>query len=262
VSENVEASMQTFTVTAEDMALLAQEGEALLIKDRYRHPHSRDFLWCVIKRAHLDGDTCATIAEAYGMKLDMVQSLVAEFGTWMEPKTQRNRQKAPSKKRQLSFKEALRFNQLRISETAARWKRFNQKLRQERQPTIAERRKNDPQFKMRLTLANRVISAIKRMAKHAGKSARTMELTGCTTKQLVQHIESQFKKGMTWQNHGRGEHCWHIDHIMPCKAFDLTKPAQQRQCFHWTNLRPAWELDNLRKNSKITVPQLSLLLGR
>ena len=80
------------------------------------------------------------------------------------------------------------------------------------------------------------------------------EMTGCTPSQLRQHIESQFAKGMTWQNQGR----WHLDHIMPCSAFDLTNPEQVKVCFNWQNLRPIWAKKNLRKGKKITHPQLCL----
>ena len=88
-------------------------------------------------------------------------------------------------------------------------------------------------------------------------SVRRHEMTGCTPKQLRDHIESQFVKGMTWENQGR----WHIDHIMPCSAFDLTKPDQVKVCFNWQNLRPIWAKKNLSKGKKITHPQLPLPIG-
>jgi hypothetical protein len=52
---------------------------------------------------------------------------------------------------------------------------------------------------------------------------------------------------MTRENHG----IWHIDHITPCTAFDLTDPEQQKKCFHYTNLQPLWASDNIRKGNKI-----------
>jgi hypothetical protein len=70
-------------------------------------------------------------------------------------------------------------------------------------------------------------------------------LIGCSKPELVAHIEAQFQPGMSWENYGRGG--WEIDHIIPCGAFDLTEPAQQRACFHFTNLRPLWRIDNLRR---------------
>src|SRR5688572_29894848 len=54
---------------------------------------------------------------------------------------------------------------------------------------------------------------------HAGtrKYKNTMQLVGCDRDALVKHIESQFIHGMSWDNRG----LWHIDHIIPCSAFDL-----------------------------------------
>lgn len=80
------------------------------------------------------------------------------------------------------------------------------------------------------------------------KSARTMDLTGCTITELRQHLEAQFVDGMDWDNYGRNG--WHIDHIRPCASFDLADPDQQRQCFHYSNLQPLWEADNIRKGAK------------
>jgi hypothetical protein len=67
-------------------------------------------------------------------------------------------------------------------------------------------------------------------------------LIGCSKSGLVARIEAQFIPGMSWENYGRGG--WEIDHIKPCASFDLTDPAQQAACFHFTNLRPRWASDN------------------
>lgn len=77
------------------------------------------------------------------------------------------------------------------------------------------------------------------------KIATSLNLVGCSAAQLFHHIERQFVKGMTWEN----RHLWHIDHIRPCAQFDLTDPAQQRACFHFTNLRPLWKKQNLEKRA-------------
>jgi hypothetical protein len=73
-----------------------------------------------------------------------------------------------------------------------------------------------------------------------------MALVGCSIEELRLHLESQFVAGMTWANYGE----WHVDHIRPCAMFDLTQDAQQRECFNWSNLRPLWGVENLRKGSK------------
>ncbi|MCK9282304.1 MAG: hypothetical protein M0P71_16935 [Melioribacteraceae bacterium] len=43
----------------------------------------------------------------------------------------------------------------------------------------------------------------------------------------------------------------HVDHIIPCKIWDLTREGQQRRCFHYTNLAFMWGDDNVAKNDKI-----------
>jgi len=80
------------------------------------------------------------------------------------------------------------------------------------------------------------------------KASCTMALIGCSLPELRAHLEALFLPGMTWEKYGfRG---WHVDHIRPCASFDLTDPAQQRACFHYTNLQPLWAKDNLAKHAK------------
>ena len=74
-----------------------------------------------------------------------------------------------------------------------------------------------------------------------------MSLTGADWSTFSAWIESKFQDGMTWDNYGR----WHIDHDKACAHFDLTKPEQQEECFHYTNLQPLWGLENIKKGSKI-----------
>jgi len=69
------------------------------------------------------------------------------------------------------------------------------------------------------------------------------------------HIERQFARGMSWKNwghkaDGRGR-VWHIDHIIPICKFDITKPQEIARANHWSNLRPMWSEDNLRKGGKL-----------
>ena len=51
---------------------------------------------------------------------------------------------------------------------------------------------------------------------------------------------------MNWSNYGN----WHIDHIIPCNAFDLNNEFEKRACFHYTNLQPLWACDNIKKGCK------------
>ena len=105
------------------------------------------------------------------------------------------------------------------------------------------RKRNDPYVRLVANLRRRVLCVISSRQ----KSANTMEQLGCSRETLLNHLSHQFDSKMTWDNMGE----WHIDHIRPCASFDLTDPAQQRECFHYTNLQPLWAEDNLKKGASI-----------
>ena len=119
----------------------------------------------------------------------------------------------------------------------------------------AKRARTNPKNKAKLNLRDR-FKEIMKSAKNGGTES-FRQMVGCSTLHLQSHLESKFKRGMTWENYGTH---WHVDHIIPCAAFDHTKQEQVRQCWHFTNLRPLEAKKNMAKGAKIEAPQLSLLL--
>jgi len=105
------------------------------------------------------------------------------------------------------------------------------------------REENGFAFRVITRMRRRVDSALYYGYKNLNKNIETI---GCTPLFLRDYMEEQFKPGMTWDN--RGE--WHIDHVIPISAFDLSDPVQQAKCFHYTNLQPLWGIDNIRKGAK------------
>lgn len=94
-------------------------------------------------------------------------------------------------------------------------------------------------------------SAICHSLKGTTKGGRSwQEILGYTAKQLRQHLERQFTKGMSWDNYGE----WHVDHIVPVAEFRFTSPDDDafKQCWALSNLRPLWAKDNLSKRHKRT----------
>ena len=81
------------------------------------------------------------------------------------------------------------------------------------------------------------------------ESKSTARLIGCSIQKLMAHLERQFTPGMSWENYGYSG--WHVDHRIPCAAFDLADPEQQRECFHYTNLQPLWADANFAKAAAI-----------
>ena len=112
-----------------------------------------------------------------------------------------------------------------------------------------KRLNEDLNYKLKVVIS----SQVRRYVKGKLKTKKSAELVGCSMKVLREHLESQFQEGMTWDNHGF--YGWHIDHIIPCAAFDLTDIEQQKKCFHYTNLQPLWAKDNLRKGASMEIKE-------
>jgi hypothetical protein len=106
-----------------------------------------------------------------------------------------------------------------------------------------KRRKNDPLF----TLIGRIRSRLNQSLRTNGytKRSKTQEIIGCSWEFLKGYIERQFVDGMTWEN--RSE--WHIDHIIPISSAKTEEDVIKLS--HYTNLRPLWAADNLRKSNKL-----------
>ena len=123
---------------------------------------------------------------------------------------------------------------------------YNEYMRTYKRSWDKHQRETNPRFKITKNMRNRLYAAVK--AQGADKSARTFELVGCTSEELMAYLEGQFTEGMTWDNYGE----WHVDHIKPCALFDMLLAEQQEACFHYTNLQPLWGPDNLRKGARYT----------
>jgi hypothetical protein len=151
-------------------------------------------------------------------------------------------------KKQLNIKSSCWYNnnkEQKLSSSKA-WYKANSKRRNIVSMAYNKKRyQTDCSFRLKDNLRAIVYKALK----GSSKSAHTMELIGCSIKELWLHLESQFTYGMTRENHG--QFGWHVDHIIPCASFDLTDPEQQRKCFHYTNLQPLWAEDNLSKSDNV-----------
>jgi len=138
-----------------------------------------------------------------------------------------------------------KYREKHVVELREYGKRFYQLHKSERNQYCRTRRKNDVRYKILMNLRNRVWYALRDFG--AKKSDNTVKLIGCSADKLKKHIESKFLPGMDWNNYGRFG--WHIDHIKPCAAFDLSSPEEQKMCFNYKNLQPLWYLDNFKKGS-------------
>jgi hypothetical protein len=110
-----------------------------------------------------------------------------------------------------------------------------------------------PEKRIVLNMRNRISSLLRGEI----KNDTTINLLGCNVQTLKKHLQSNFTKGMKWNNYGM----WHVDHIIPCAKFDLKNEEEQKICFHYTNLQPLWAKDNCSKQDKLTENiQLNIIL--
>jgi hypothetical protein len=106
-----------------------------------------------------------------------------------------------------------------------------------------ERYENDENYRLRAIIRARIHKALKR-----NKNNSSFDYLGCDIDFLKKWLEFRFDDDMNWDNFGS---YWHIDHILPVSAFDLTDKNQTSICFHWTNLQPLSADENLSKLNKI-----------
>jgi hypothetical protein len=101
------------------------------------------------------------------------------------------------------------------------------------------------------------ISIAIREALKGKKNGRHWEdLVGYKLKDLKEHLEKQFVDGMSWDNFGKGDGKWHLDHILPQAVFGYvdTSDIDFHRCWALSNLRPMWGRENMRKHAKVIKP--------
>jgi len=124
-------------------------------------------------------------------------------------------------------------------------RKYFQENKEKRYVYEKNRKQKDPIYKLAKHLRSRLWDLLRRQ-RNIKETSGALKLLGCSVEELWNHLEKQFKPGMTKHNHG----LWHIDHIKPCISFNLTDEKQKKECFHYTNLQPLWAKENLIKGSK------------
>jgi len=102
-----------------------------------------------------------------------------------------------------------------------------------------------PQEKLTRNMSNAVYRVLKQ--NKGGQSWQ--DLVGYSAEELKQHLQKQFKEGMTWENYGQ----WHVDHIVPIRSFTYDKPTDTDflECWSIENLQPLWGAENSSKGCKV-----------
>jgi len=104
-----------------------------------------------------------------------------------------------------------------------------------------DRWKNDEQYRIRMVLGWKINQSIQKKY----KTLSSIELLGCNLEQVRNHLQTQFKPEMNWENHGD---IWEIDHIKPCSSFNLMDVEEQKECFNYKNLQPLFKTTQIAED--------------
>jgi hypothetical protein len=126
-------------------------------------------------------------------------------------------------------------------EQKKRAKKYREHNKEKIKNYTKNRKKHDIAFKLRCNVRSRIKNFLK--SKNITKNNRTFQIVGCDPVKLKEHIENQFRDGMTWENYGLNG--WHIDHIIPLK--NAKTENEIFELCHFTNLQPLWWYENLEK---------------
>ena len=132
-------------------------------------------------------------------------------------------------------------------------KEYNEKNKERRNAYHRGKIKSDIQYRLRHNFrAYMSLSIRKNISKISIKDMFVGKLKHLdySMPELISHIESMFKDGMSWDNYGIKT--WHIDHIKPLFMFDLSDANQIKEAWSLNNLQPLFAKENLSKNKKYT----------
>ena len=120
---------------------------------------------------------------------------------------------------------------------------YNQKpeVKERKNKRVRERMQTDIDYRLSVLFRHRM----KKLLKGISKSKKSLEYLGCSVKEYRSYIGSLFTEGMSWEKVMNGS--IHIDHKIPCCAFDLKDENQLVICFNYKNTQPLWANDNLLK---------------
>jgi len=147
------------------------------------------------------------------------------------------------KRRAANRKAEYRRDREKAIRNAVEWGKNNPSRRRQIVKNYKERHQADPEHRARNIARKMLIRALEATGKR--KEERTFAHLGYTRSDLIDHIESMFDDGMTWENWGE----WHIDHIIPVSTLVSCGVTDPKKINALSNLQPLWAVDNMSKSN-------------
>lgn len=178
----------------------------------------------------------------YSCKRDQINRDYTSHKTRVIETNNRSRKRYPEKINALSRKWVKNNHERRLS-IMAKYRENNRDEINKYGKAYIKRKRLDPYYRISKNLSKALWDNLKTHGKKKG--ARWISLVNFTIEELIYHLESQFRDGMTWDNYGP---FWHVDHIRPLSSFSSEKLMD---AWELSNLQPLLKQENLSKSSKI-----------
>lgn len=197
------------------------------------------------------------IGESFGLHKTIINRTLKENGVVLDQPGRRNigGKKAADKRYYEKNKEEIKeYYKDWAEENRLKLRDYHSKWREENRETVNEntrlwylnKRRTDAGFRLKSNTRTAVYTCLKEA--NVAKYRSTFETLGYTLEDLMKHLESKFKEGMTWENYGE----WHVDHIIPMSKFNFTSTDDREfsLCWDLVNLQPLWGIENWVKGSR------------
>ena len=125
-----------------------------------------------------------------------------------------------------------------------------ERFRQSQRDYKRKRYGQDAEYRLVMQLRARLSKVVGRSSEVSAAIAQC----GCTAKELLRKLESQFLPGMGWEDRS----AWHIDHIYPVSAINPKDRRQVLAVNNWRNLRPVWPDENRSKSDSVSAEAAAL----
>lgn len=124
------------------------------------------------------------------------------------------------------------------------------KFKQRANELSKKRRKENFTFRLNQNITNEINRSLKRQ--NIKKNRHWADIAGYSVNDLREHLWSLREPWITWENYGKGEGKWVIDHIKPKSKFKFKSidDPEVKECWGLKNLRPLDWRENMIKNDK------------
>lgn len=217
-------------------------------RPQFDHPK---ILHVLIDRAN--GFGCKTLAKRHGGSPAQISKFCKEMGFGQIKRSEQLLSNG-EKHRKADLTEAYKLMESERKKDSRQERKYDEQNHWSGQSTkefcawyARNRYANDIQYRIASNINGHLSETLK---KGYFSSKRLKAVLGCTVAELIEHLESKFLDGMTWDNQGNGPQCWQIDHLIPKSWFNQEDPEQFAKCWHYSNLHPAWRTHNYRKGNR------------